>query len=450
MVTLVVICLGWCVGCDQLVFKDDLQALIARGELRLLTRNTADCYYVGPHGPTGFEYELAKQFADSLGVELTPVVVESEREMIDQLLDGHADLIAAGFPISARYGRHLALGPGYLDVKWQVIGRRGGPEINSPADLEQVPIWVPAGPSREAPLAALRQTMPTLNWLSVSDYNAEELLGMVWQKALPLTVAESHIVSLHHRYYPELIIHFDIGKPQQLAWAMPPHSRQLQAAVKEWFERPNTAAKLSGLIEHYYGHLEKFDYVDLIKYGQRIRRRLPQYRTYFEDAAAKYGLDWQLVAAQGYQESHWNPRARSFTGVRGIMMLTLETARDMGIKSRLDPKQSIFAGTRYLARLHDQIGETVSEPDRTFMALAAYNLGLGHIKDARLLAEQTGKDPHTWHDIRAVLPLLHQKKYYRHLPNGYARGKEAVQYVDRIRTYHQVLAGMVRAGAKPH
>ena len=211
LVTLVVICLGWCVGCDQLVFKDDLQALIARGELRLVTRNTADCYYVGPHGPTGFEYELAKQFADSLGVELTPVVVDSEREMIDQLLDGNADLIAAGFPLSARYERHLSLGPGYLDVKWQVIGRRGGPEVKSPSDLEHVPIWVPAGPSRDAPLAALRQTLPALKWLSVSDYNAEDLLSMVWQKALPLTVAESHIVRLHHRHYPELIIHFDIG-----------------------------------------------------------------------------------------------------------------------------------------------------------------------------------------------------------------------------------------------
>ena len=140
--------------------------------------------------------------------------------------------------------------------------------------------------------------------------------------------------------------------------------------------------RIKGLVEHYYSHLESFDYVDLARYRRRIKVRLPKYRAYFEAAAKKYKLDWKFVAAQAYQESHWNPRAKSYTGVRGIMMLTRETAASMNLDDRMDVEASIMAGTRYLARLHRQVGESVPEPDRTLMALAAYNIGFGHLQDA--------------------------------------------------------------------
>jgi membrane-bound lytic murein transglycosylase F len=111
----------------------------------------------------------------------------------------------------------------------------------------------------------------------------------------------------------------------------------------------------------------------------------------------------------------------------------------VGVKNRLDPKQSIYGGTRYLARLHKRIPVEIPEPDRTFMALAAYNVGFGHLEDAQALAGALGKDPKAWSDIRATLPLLRLKKYYRGLTHGYARGAEPVSYVDRIRTYHKIL-----------
>jgi membrane-bound lytic murein transglycosylase F len=166
---------------------------------------------------------------------------------------------------------------------------------------------------------------------------------------------------------------------------------------------------------------------------------LHRYRDYFEAAAAEHGLDWRLIAAQAYQESHWDPEAESFTGVRGIMMLTQKTAEDLGVKSRLDPRQSIEGGVRYLAQIHKRIGDEVREPDRTYMALAAYNVGWGHLEDARMLAKRLDKDPNSWQDVRATLPLLRQKKYYRSLPHGYARGTEPVRYVDRIITYYHIL-----------
>ena len=120
-------------------------------------------------------------------------------------------------------------------------------------------------------------------------------------------------------------------------------------------------------------------------------------------------------------------------------MLTRKTAKEMGVANRLDPEESIIGGTQYLHDLHRRLGSSVSEPDRTFMALAAYNVGWGHLQDARTLARRLGKNPNAWSDIRSTLPLLRLKKFYRKLPHGYARGAEPVQYVDRIRTYHRIL-----------
>jgi len=256
---------------------------------------------------------------------------------------------------------------------------------------------------------------------------------------LPTTIVGSNMLTMNRRFYPELTTDLSIGKTRQLRWATNPGNRYLRKAINKWFNQIETQQFIQGLKDHYFGHLEDFDYVDLARYRRRIGSLLPKYQAHFEHAAEKYGLDWYLVAAQSYQESHWNPRAKSFTGVRGLMMLTQETAKTMGLKNRLAAKDSIYAGTRYLAHLHKIIGEDVPEPDRTLMALTAYNLGFGHLQDARELAERLGKPENSWYGVRSVLPLLQIKKYYQTLSNGYARGREAVQYVDRIRTYHQVL-----------
>ena len=205
----------------------------------------------------------------------------------------------------------------------------------------------------------------------------------------------------------------DLGAARKLTWAINPSSRQLQQAVNRWFAQSTTREFINGLKNHYFSHLDEFDYVDLVRYRRRISSRLPQYRPFFEAAAKENNFDWQLIAAQSYQESHWDPQAVSYTGVRGIMMVTRETAKDFGLYNRLEAEEGIFAGTRYLARLHHLLDDSIAEPDRTFLALAAYNIGLGHLQDARQLARNMGKSDKTWRSIRSVLPLLQQKKYYQ-------------------------------------
>jgi membrane-bound lytic murein transglycosylase F len=431
--------LVWYYGCDQSLIRNDLEAIKERGEIVMITRNNAACYFEGPDGPTGFEYDLTKAFADQLGVRLKTIVIEDEASMVAALREGKADLIASDTPFGPLASRMLALGPGYMTIEHQVVGRRNGPEIKSVHDLMSNVIWLSGNSSRLWALKEAQKKHPQITWQTLSDYSAEEMLQMVWNESLPLTILESNIIKMNRRFYPELVVHLNLGSPRSLTWAMAPGSRGLQKAVSDWFVQASTQEKLQGLKDHYFSHLEEFDYVDLARYRRRISDRLPKYQAHFEQAAEKYGLDWRLVAAQAYQESHWNPRARSYTGVRGIMMLTQETAKTLGLKNRLEVKETIWAGTRYLARLHRLIGGDVPEPDRTLMALAAYNIGFGHLQDARELARRLNKQADTWHCVRSVLPLLQKQKYYKTLTHGYARGNEAVQYVDRIRTYHKVL-----------
>lgn len=172
---------------------------------------------------------------------------------------------------------------------------------------------------------------------------------------------------------------------------------------------------------------------------RHMRTRLPRYVVMFKHEARRHDLAWHLLAAQAYQESRWNPRAVSPTGVRGIMMLTRNTSSAYGIENRHDPRASISGGARYFAWLMERVPPAIEEPDRTWVALAAYNVGLGHIHDARRLARQLGKDPNRWSDLREVLPLLAQKQYYRSLSHGYARGWEPVVYVKRIRAFEKLL-----------
>ena len=173
------------------------------------------------------------------------------------------------------------------------------------------------------------------------------------------------------------------------------------------------------LTERYYGHLAQFNYVGARTFIRHSKQRLPKYEDAYKKYAEQYETDWRLMAAMGYQESHWRPNAVSPTGVRGLMMLTQVTAKEMGIKNRLDPLQSIKGGVKYFARIHKRIPDSVPEPDKTWFALASYNVGLGHLEDARILTEKGGKDPNKWADVKEFLPLLQQKKYYSKTRYGY-------------------------------
>ena len=221
------------------------------------------------------------------------------------------------------------------------------------------------------------------------------------------------------------------GNPTASGWG-------IKNIINEFFKKIKDDGTFAKIYKKYYSNVEIFDYVDLKKYHRRLKTRLPKYKETIKRVAEKHGFDWRLIAATIYQESHFNPRAKSFTGVRGMMQLTLDTAKDMGIENRLDPEQSITGGVKYLKRLYERYDD-VEDPDRVLITLASYNVGHGHIVDAQKIAKEKNLDPNSWNSLQEVLPLLRYRKYYKKTKNGYCRGTEPVRYVNRIMNYYEIL-----------
>lgn len=424
---------------NPVFYSSSIDEIKKRGELVVLTRNAPTTYYEIRDKYAGLEYELAEAFAVQLGVKTRYIVKDNIDDIFQAIRDKQADLAAAGLTRTEQRSNGFQFSSAYQKVQQQVVCRRGGPRPKKEADLVDVSLAVPARSSYIEALKKLKQKLPALNWSVDQERDTEALLEQVWERHLDCTIADSNIVAINRRYYPELVVRFDLTQPQPLGWLFHKDNDDLKHKVNQWLAEQKSSGKLEQLLQKYYGFIEIFDYVDNRTYQRRIKKKLPRYKDIFKKVADQYQFPWTLLAAQAYQESHWNPRAKSPTGVRGMMMLTLVTAREQGIKNRLDPLQSVRGGARYLSRLMKRIPDDVKQPDRTWFALAAYNMGMGHLYDARRLARQLGKSPSLWKDLEQVLPLLAQKKYYRKLKYGYARGHEPVRYVQRIRNYKDIL-----------
>ncbi len=419
--------------------ESTLSSILKRGTLTVLTRNAPTTYYQGSRGPMGFEYDLMSRFAKYLNVGLKIKLMDNVGDILDAMDKGDADLASAGIVRADQSGKTYLFGPSYCSVKEEVVYRRGSTRPRDVKDLLGYTILVTTGGYGEALLKRLKKKYPGLTWSTTDQLCIEEILEKVWRKQVDCTITDSHIVAMNRRYFPELAVAFVLSGHEPLGWVIKPGSDRLQAAVDTWFKKFKASGRLSELTEHYFGLKNRLNYVDIKMFHRRIKSRLPKLMPEFLEASARYRLPWELLAAQAYQESHWKAGAESPTGVRGVMMLTQETASSLGIEDRVDPAKSIRGGAKYLAHLLKRVPKSVTGENRIKFALAAYNIGMGHLYDARELARKQGKNPDSWQSLRETLPLLAQKKYYSRLTYGYARGTEPVQYVNAIFTYRDIL-----------
>ena len=419
--------------------ENKLQAVKRAGELVVLTRNSATTYYEGPDGPAGFEYDMVQAFADELGVNVHLVYADRYNDIIPMIQENQADMAAAGLAITEAMKKQVLLTPSYQEVRQQVVYRRGAKRPTKIQELIGRQLDVVAGNNHATRLQELKQTHSKLYWNEIEEVGEEELLLSVWQGLLDLTIADSNVIAINRQYYPELLVAFSIDGPKQLAWAFPKDGDDslFKAAVK-FHRKLKKTGELQRLIDRYYGPISRYDVINLTVYQLRIQNRLPLYQLYFETGGEKYNIDWRLLAALGYQESQWDPEAVSPTGVRGMMMLTQQTADHIGV-DRLDPEQSIDGGARYIRSRIDSLPKRIKHPDRIWMALAAYNVGMGHLEDARIMTQTQGGDPDKWIDVKERLPLLSKKTWHSKTKHGYARGMEPVIFVDRVRTYYDIL-----------
>lgn len=426
-------------GCDDA--RTHLDQILERGELRVVSRQGLTTYYQrSEQEMAGFEYELAKQFADDLNVELKIIIPESLGDMLRMLEQGEADIAAAGLTVTAERQQKMRFGPVYHEVRQQLIYRHGNKRPRNIAQLGNGQLEVLADSSHVEHLQALKKQVPELSWIANDDVDSSDLLELLQLELIDYTIADSNEMSASQGLYPELRVAFDISDPQPLAWGLKKGPDvSLYREVIAFFDAIEQDGFLDRLIERYYGHIRRFDYVDTRTINRRVLTHLPAYQSWFAEAAEQYNFDWRLLAAVAYQESHWNPEAVSSTGVKGLMMLTMATAEEMGVDDREDPKQSIMAGAAYLDLMRKRLPDRIQEPDRTWIALASYNIGLGHLEDARRLTQSNGGNPDRWTDVRENLPLLAQKEWFEQTRYGYARGGEPVQYVANIRRYYDIM-----------
>ena len=406
-----------------------------RGKLIVLTTNLPTTYYYDRDNQlAGPEYDMTQAFANSMQLEIEYKVYDSTRAVLAALRAREGDIAAAGLTVNDNRKTEFDYGPVYQALNEYLVCHRSVKPVKDIEDLKSLEVVVAAESSYIESLKAY----PEIHWTVEEKLNTAKLLERVAAKKIQCTISDSTLYSIERRYHTELQDKYTLAEESELAWMLNQGSNKLKQAINGWFKTYKKNDELTRVLDKYYGFVEIFDYVDTHKLLKRAKTRLPKYKKHFIEAAKKNGIDPSLLAAQSYQESHWDTKAKSPTGVRGIMMLTQPVAKSLGVKSRLDAKENIYAGAKFQAKMK-QIVDHVDEPDRTWLALAAYNVGRGHFRDAQALARELKRDPDRWHDMKEVLPLLSEKKYYTNLKYGYARGNEPVSYVTRIRSYDAIL-----------
>ncbi len=453
----------------QHVSMTQLEQVLEHGKVRFVMRNTGASYAVDAKVEEGLEYHMAELFAEQLGVDFEIIIAKNHSDMINILDKNKAD-IAIGLTRDVELSVPIHYSTTYKITNEHVIYKRGNNRPRRIQDLTNGSVAVSAQTSYAQQLATHQVQHANLEYHLDETLDTFGLLELVANDELDYTIVNSHDLEMYRRFYPELQIGFQLASNQEIAWALKPITQyqtfnvwannikalgiapdaitnlqtkminddSLSSLVDAYMLDLEQTGELEYLLEVYFGHLQKFNYIDTSTFIRRIKNTLPEYEQMFKEAADN-DLDWLLLAAIGYQESHWKPNARSPTGVRGLMMLTNATARCVGVSNRVDPEQSIQGGAEYFRRVHERLPESIVEPDRTWMALASYNIGYGHVEDTRKLVQRNGGDPNKWADVRAWLPKKHQQYWHSQTRHGYARGNEAVVYVENIRRYYDLL-----------
>lgn len=419
-----------------------LEAIQQKGVLRVAIRNSPMTYYIDKGRPAGFEYELAQAFAQHLGVKLELILPTTLTDLFDTLRQRNAHIAASNLTISAARLEQFDFGPPYRYSAPTVIYRirQGQSKPTQVEDLYGRNIRVLAGSVPAELLADMEQHHPQLEWQESDNDAATDLLDQLHDGSIDFTILDSAVFDAVKSFYPGLDKGLALEEPQPIAWMLANHyDGTLKEALEQFFALPATQTLIEQLEARYFSRQNQLNFFDTSEFRRALEERYPPLEQYFMLAAQESGIDHLLLAAIAYQESHWREDAVSPTGVRGIMMLTEDAASEVGVSDRTDPRQSIFGGAEYLVQVRAKIPDRIPEPDHTWFALAGYNIGFGHLEDARVLTQRAGKNPDRWQDVREYLPLLANEKYYTTVRYGYARGYEPVAYVANIRKYMELL-----------
>lgn len=415
----------------------DLNEIRDKRVLRLLTRNSAATYFLWRGKLMGFEYELAREFAKSQGLRLDVVVPQRGESLLGMLVEGRGDLVGAGLTpseLQERMGVYFSRPYNY--ASHVVVEPVADATLTGPADLAGRSVYVKQSSAYWHTLGLLRMTgVPLIMQAAPEHLETEGLIDLVARGVYDLTVADSHIVDIELTWRDDVKGAFTLGDPVPLAWAVRKSNPGLLKAVNEFLDREYRGVTYNVLYRKYFKDSKK------IRRHVEFRSRngdLSPYDGLVKRYAEQHDFDWRLIVSQMYQESEFDPRARSFAGAVGLLQVMPRTARERGVTKLTDPETNIRVGLEYLTWVRDRFEDDLPVRDRMWFTLAAYNVGQGHVRDARRLATEQGLDPDKWFDnVEQAILLLSQPEHARAAQHGYCRGREPVQYVREIRSRYE-------------
>ncbi len=416
--------------------REDLPGIQKRGILRVLTRNNPATYFLWRGELMGFEYELARHFADQHKLRVEIVVPPTREELIPWLLEGKGDVIAASLTINEqRQQQGVEFSRPYLTASEIVVTRAKESEkdLASIEDLEGRTVVIRRSSAYWNTLKQFQdQGIGVKIQAAPEDLETEELIAKVAEGEYDLTIADSHILDIELTWREDIRAAFPLGDPQPLGWAVRPSNSKLLHTLNQYMKK-----EYRGL---FYNMTLKKYFKDARNIRQHVDTRTTQtgklspYDKIVQPHAKHYGFDWRLIVAQMYQESRFNPKARSWAGAVGLMQVLPRTARSLGFQEVTTPEKGIHAGVQYLNWVRERFDPELPVHVRTWFALAGYNAGHGHVRDARRLARKQGLNPDRWFGhVEKAIQLLAKKKYARQARHGYCRGSEPVKYVQEIK-----------------
>lgn len=453
-------------------YTADLDQIVERGVLRVLTRNNAISYFLYRGEQFGFEYELLKLLAEELDVRLQMVVVPSRDQLIPWLLEGRGDVIAAGLTDTEARTARVRFSRPYLFATQQLVRKADADGPRSLGDLAGRTVHVRASSAFHPDLVRLKEAGLDFEIVQVDeDVETEELIDQVARGDIELTVADSHVLDVEEAYGEGVVAAFEIpadapatraalaalevteteagtvddaGSPEpdedrgpvEIAFATRPDDEALADRLDAFIEARYRQLRYNILRKRYFENPRRFRrgrYAATGKTGQ-----ISPYDGLIRKYARKYQFDWRLMAAQAYVESRFDPNATSWVGAKGLFQVMPRTGRSLGFTDLEDPAVGTHAGIKYMSRMVQRFEGSIPLEQRVHFALAAYNAGLGHVHDARRLARQLGLDPDVWFDnVERAMLKLSEPKYARQARHGYCRGRQPVAYVRHIQEKYE-------------
>lgn len=437
-------------GCQSRKKQGDLPGIMERGRLVAITSYSPISYFIYHGEPMGYEYELLKMFGDHLGIKLEIKLARDLEEMIRMLEKGEGDLIAYGLTITSERRKQLSF-THPMNVTRQVLVQRK-PEnwrqmklheienhlIRSPFELSGKTIYVRRGSAYLSRIKNLSLEIgEAINVVEApGHFTTEDLIHLVANDSIALTVADENIAQIQSAYYQDIDIETPISLPHQTAWAVHPSSKILLDTINNWLQEIQNHVDYYVIYNKYYKNRQAFRSRYASEFNPSTGGSISPYDELIRKGAEQIQWDWRLLAALIYRESQFRPQARSWAGAAGLMQLMPRTAKSYGASNPYNPEQNIQAGVNFLAWLENYWENHISDPEeRRNFIIASYNVGQGHVQDARRLAEYYDADPNIWKDnVEQFMLKKSNPDYYNHevVSYGYASGMEPVNYVNHI------------------